>query len=77
MSASARRSTQEQALCALLFLYKQVLQRERPWMDELPRPVRPRKRTTVLTRTEVNLVLAKIRGTHALIARLLYAPGCI
>ena len=68
-------STHKQALCALLFLYKQVLQKELPWMEELPRPTRPPKRPTVLTRTEVDTVLAHMSGTYGLIARLLYGTG--
>lgn len=64
-------STHRQALCALLFLYKHVLKKE------LPRPTRPPKRPTVLTRTEVDLLLAKMSGIHALIARLLYGTACV
>lgn len=68
-------STHRQALCALLFLYKHVLKKDIPWMEELPRPTRPPKRPTVLTRTEVDMLLAQMTGTHALIARLLYGTG--
>lgn len=68
-------STHRQALCALLFLYKDVLKKELPWLDELPRPTRPPKRPTVLTRIEVDLLLAQMSGTYALIARLLYGTG--
>ena len=68
-------STHRQALCALLFLYKHVLKKELPWMEELPRPTRLPIRPTVLTRTEVDMLLAQMSGTHALIARLLYGTG--
>jgi integron integrase len=68
-------STHKQALCALLFLYKQVLQIEFPWLDDLHRPTRPPRLPTVLTQTEVALVLAQMQGTHALMARLLYGTG--
>ncbi|HYD59503.1 MAG TPA: integron integrase [Noviherbaspirillum sp.] len=68
-------STHRQALCALLFLYKHVLKKELPWMEELPRPTRPPKRPTVLTRAEVDLMLSQMSGTHALVARLLYGTG--
>ena len=44
-------------------------------MKELPRPTRPPERPIVLTRIEVDLLLAEMSGTHALIARLLYGPG--
>ena len=67
--------THKQALCALLFLYKHMLKKELPWMEELPRPTRPPKRPTVLTRAEVDLLLAQMAGTHALIGRLLYGTG--
>jgi hypothetical protein len=46
-------STYSQALCALLFLYQEVLQSELPWIARLGRPKRPPKRPTVLTPTEV------------------------
>ncbi|GAB3554070.1 class 1 integron integrase IntI1 [Noviherbaspirillum agri] len=68
-------STHKQALCALLFLYKQVLQVELPWMEQLHRPTRPPKRPTVLTPAEVGAVLDRMSGTHALIARVLYGTG--
>lgn len=68
-------STHKQALCALLFLYKQVLQMEFPWMEDLHRPTRPPRLPTVLTQTEVAAVLAQLRGRYALIARLLYGTG--
>lgn len=68
-------STHRQALCALLFLYKHVLKIELSWMNELARPTRPPKRPTVLTRTEVEMVLSHMTGPHALIARLLYGSG--
>lgn len=68
-------STHKQALCALLFLYKQVLQVDLPWMEQLHRPTRPPKRPTVLTPAEVEAVLSRMSGTYALIARLLYGTG--
>jgi integrase len=68
-------STYSQALCALLFLYKEVLQIELPWIEGLARPKRPPKRPTVLTPTEVNLVLAQMDGIDLLFCRLLYGTG--
>ena len=68
-------STHKQALCALLFLYKQVLQTEFPWMEDLHRPTRPPRLPTVLTQNEVASVFAQLRGSYALIARLLYGTG--
>lgn len=68
-------STFTQALSALLFLYKVVLQIELPWIEGLHRPKRPPKRPVVLTPTEVNLVFAQMTGVHRLFAQMLYGTG--
>lgn len=68
-------STQNQALAALLFLYKEVLGIELAWLENIPRARRPRRLPTVLTREEAHSVLAQMTGTHALMARLLYGTG--
>jgi integron integrase len=68
-------STQNQALCALLFLYRDVLQLDLGRVDEVVRARRTRRIPAVLTRDEVRLVLAHLDGTHALIAGLLYGGG--
>lgn len=68
-------STHKQALCALLFLYKQVLQVDLPWMDELHRPTRAPRRPTVLTANEVASVFAHMHGVNALMAKLMYGTG--
>jgi hypothetical protein len=68
-------STHHQALCALLFLYKNVLQIALPWLDSLDRPVKPVRKPTVLTRQELELVFAQMEGIYLLIARLLYGTG--
>jgi len=68
-------STQNQALSAILFLYKQVLQIELPWMDGVIRARRPQRLPVVLTREEVASVLAQLDGTLWLIASLLYGSG--
>jgi integron integrase len=68
-------STHKQALCALLFLYKQVLGSAFPWLDDLHRPKRAPRLPTVLTEFEVSAVLAEMKGIHALMARLLYGTG--
>ena len=67
--------THKQALYALLFLYKQVLQLEFPWMDDLHRPTRPPRLPTVLTQHEVALVFNHLQGRYALIALMLYGTG--
>ncbi len=68
-------STQNQALSAILFLYKEVLCIELPWLDEVRRAKKPKRLPTVLTQAEVRTVLAHLDGVHALLARLLYGTG--
>ncbi|SIQ38245.1 integron integrase [Aquipseudomonas alcaligenes] len=68
-------STQNQALSAILFLYKQVLQIELSWMEGVIRARRPQRLPVVLTREEVASVLAQLDGTLWLIASLLYGSG--
>ena len=68
-------ATHQQALAALLFLYKDVLGIELPWLAELERPKKPKRMPTVLSRLEVERLLAAMEGTHALMARLLYGTG--
>jgi len=71
----ASASTHKQALSALLFLYRQVLGTELPWMQEIGRPRTPARLPTVLSRAEVERLLAATRGTTGLILRLLYGTG--
>src|SRR5256712_268467 len=68
-------STQNQALSALLFLYKEVLGRELSWLDGLHRATRPPRLPVVLTRDEVERLLAELQGVRWLIASLLYGAG--
>ena len=68
-------STHRQALSALLFLYKEVLGVELPWMAEIGRPLAPRRIPVVLTPAEVAAVLARLDGVSGLLARLLYGSG--
>ena len=68
-------STQNQALSALLFLYKEVLGRELPWLDGVQRVTRPPRLPTVLTRAEAERLLAQLDGTPWLLASLLYGAG--
>lgn len=63
-------STHKQALCVLLFLYKQVLRMGLSWMEQLHWPDSPPRRPTVLTPTEAAALLGAMSGTYALIARL-------
>lgn len=68
-------STQNQALSALLFLYKEVLGIELPWMEDVTRAKRPRRLPTVLSRGEVQDLLAQLDGRPWLLCSLLYGTG--
>ena len=68
-------STQNQALSALLFLYRHVLERPFPEMPTLVRARRPARLPVVLTREEVRRVLAHLGGDARLVATLLYGSG--
>jgi len=68
-------STQNQALSALLFLYREVLGVELPWLDNVVRAKKPQRLPTVLSRDEVAQVLERMDGVYGLMARLLYGTG--
>jgi integron integrase len=68
-------STQNQALAALLFLYKEVLGRELEWIGDLVHARRPQRLPVVLTRAEVADLLAHLEGPSRLIGSLLYGSG--
>ena len=68
-------STQNQALAALLFLYKEVLGTPLPWLDGLVHAKPSARKPTVLTADEARQILAKLRGTKWLMASLLYGAG--
>ncbi|MEI7868021.1 MAG: integron integrase [Candidatus Methylumidiphilus sp.] len=68
-------STQNQAKAALLFLYREVLATELPWLDDVGQAKVSRRLPVVLTQTEVKTLLDRMRGTHQLVARLLYGTG--
>ena len=68
-------STQNVALCALLFLYRDVLEVELPYVAGVLRAKRPARVPVVFTRQEVERLLGSLSGTYALIAGLLYGSG--
>jgi integron integrase len=68
-------STQTQALSALLFLYRHVLQLELPWMTEVVRAPARNRLPVVLTRDEVRAVVRRLQGTERLVVMLLYGSG--
>jgi len=78
MLATQRRvssSTHNQALSALLFLYREVLGDKLPWLDGIKRPGYTKRIPSVLTKDEVAGVLASLGGETALVAQLLYGTG--
>jgi integron integrase len=68
-------STQNQALSALVFLYREVLKKDFEWMDNLERAKKPARLPVVLTESEVRNVLAHLDGRNWLMAGLLYGAG--
>ncbi|HEX8617704.1 MAG TPA: integron integrase [Thermoanaerobaculia bacterium] len=68
-------STQNQALGALLFLYRHVLDDPLPWLKDVVRPTRPARLPVVLTTDEVRSVLSRMAGPAHLVALLLYGGG--
>ncbi|OOG49800.1 integron integrase [Rhodanobacter sp. C01] len=68
-------STQNQALSALLFLYRQVLEVELPWLDGVERAKRPQRLPVVLTPVETRALLDELVGVHWLMGSLLYGTG--
>jgi len=68
-------STQNQAKSALLFLYKEILELELPWLDNVERAKIPKRLPVVLTQAEIQQILSHLDGTHHLIVSLLYGTG--
>jgi integron integrase len=68
-------STQNQALAALLFLYRDVLGCDPGWLEGIVRARRPRRLPVVLTRDEVERLLSTLRGVNWIMGTLLYGSG--
>ena len=68
-------STQTQALCAILFLYRDVLKTGLQFIEGIERAKRPKRLPVVLTRQEVSAVLNQLSGTLRIMASLLYGSG--
>jgi integron integrase len=68
-------STQNQAMSALLFLYREVLRKEVPWITDIVRAKEQRRLPVVLSREEVAAVLGRMSGTPRIMAMLLYGAG--
>lgn len=75
LSKGASASSHLQALCAVRFLYRCVLNEPAPWIDELVRPRNQRTLPVVLSKEEVRAVLERMEGTPRLMAGLLYGSG--
>lgn len=75
MHGQVSASTQNQALSALLFLYREVLQIDLPWMENIRRAKKPERLPVVLSREEVAALLAEMHGVTWLMASLLYGAG--
>ncbi len=68
-------STQNQAKSALLFLYKEVLGIELPWLDKVQKAKAPKRLPVVLAKDEVARILNRLEGTNYLVVSLLYGTG--
>jgi integron integrase len=68
-------STQNQALCALVFFYREVLKKEIGEFQDLVRAKRPQKLPVVFTREEVKQVLLQLNGTNWLMGQVIYGAG--
>jgi len=75
VDAKISASTQTVALSALLFLYRDVLKKDLPYITHIERAKPSKKLPVVFTRREVESILARMSGTHHLIACLLYGSG--
>lgn len=68
-------STQNQAMSALLFLYREVLDMQPAWLEDVVRARRPPRLPVVLTSTEVQAILSRLSGASFLCASLMYGCG--
>jgi len=68
-------STQNLAKSSILFLYREVLEIQLPWLENVTQAKAPKRLPVVLTVSEVQSVLSRLKGAHALIASLLYGGG--
>ena len=68
-------STHNQALSAVLFLYRAVLDIDLPWLNNIGRPQQTKRIPSVLTKDEITRLFSHMDGTPALLARLLYGTG--
>ncbi len=75
MDGNVAAATQNQALGALLFLYRNVLGVTLDWLDEVVRAKKPKRLPVVLTRDEIREIMSHLRGPARIAAMLLYGAG--
>lgn len=75
VASNVAASTHAQSLSALIFLYREALSLELPWLEGLARPRRSARLPVVLSIVEVERVLAAMDGTTSIMARLIYGAG--
>lgn len=75
ISRNVSASTQNQALNAILFLYRDVLRITLPWLDQVQRAKKPQHLPVVFTKVEMKALLAKLEGTTWLMASMIYGGG--
>lgn len=75
VSRNVAPSTQNQALAAVLFLYREVLEQDLPWLKDVVRARRPARLPTVLTQAEVARLIDRVDGPMQLMICLLYGTG--
>jgi site-specific recombinase XerD len=68
-------STQNQALCAIVYLYRYVLDQDMPWLDEVVRAKRPRRLPAVLSPAETQRLFSLLNGSAWLACNLMYGSG--
>ena len=75
VSRNVAASTQNQALSAILFLYREVIKKEIGWIDGVERAKKPQRLPVVFVRDEVRRILLHLEGTKWIMASLLYGSG--
>jgi integron integrase len=75
VSGKVSASTQNQALAALLFLYREVLKVDLPWLENLTPAKKSNHVPVVLTKDEVKAIISQLKGINWVIANLLYGAG--
>lgn len=68
-------STQNQALQAILFLYKEIIHKDVGWIDDIQRPTKPKHIPVVFTKAEAHSIISNMEGLPKLITSLLYGSG--